>query len=390
MKMTKMNIKQMKTDLQSKISHNSPMRNMLIALGTLFALIIIYHFLSSAIQKFQLEREANAPIIVSTAKVEMQDWQPRLLAVGNLFSRDGIDVTAEVDGIISQIHIKSNQDVKAGDPIIQFNAEPDIAALEGLKAEAELARLTFDRSKEQFAFNAVSAQDLEESEFDMRIAKADADEQQALVDLKTVRAAFDGQVGISKLSPGQFIAAGDPIVSLQNLATLYVYFYVPEQNLSKLKVGQDVILRTESYKNETFPGKISAIAPLSNNSTHNIELEATIDNANKKLLPGMYTQIEVITGEPEKYLTIAQSAISYNPYGNYVYVVTKDKKKLSVKQRFISLGEARGDQVIVTKGLQAGDEIVSSGQIKLKDESKIEINNEIQPLNDASPIVTNE
>ncbi len=380
----------MKMKMKMKTKMNKPMRNMLITLGTLFALIIGYHFVSGLIQKHQLEKDAKAPIAVSTTIVSNQDWQSHLFAIGNLFAKDGIDVASQVDGIISKILIVSNKQVKTGDPIVQLDATPDIAALESLQAQADLARLIYERSKEQFSFNAVSKQQLEIDEYNMRMLKAQAAQQKAIVELKTIRAAFDGQVGISKLSPGMFISAGDPIISLQALDILYVYFYLPEQHFSNLQVGQDVTLRTDTYINKSFPGKISAIDPLIDSNTHNVQLEATIENPNIELLPGMYTQIEVIIGKPESRLTIPQSAVSYNPYGNYVYVVQKDKKKLYVKQRFITLGETRGDQITVVKGLQAGDEIVSSGQLKLKNETHIVINNKIEPTNDAAPKVIDE
>lgn len=386
----KMNMNNIKNNLKNKMHTHSPMHNMLIALGTLFIIIITYHFISSAIQKFQLERDAEQPVTVSSIKVGYQEWQPRIQAVGNLFAKKGIDVTAEIDGIISQIHIISNQEVKKGDLIVQLKAEPDLAALASLKAEADLARATYERSKKDFTFNAVSAQTVEENEYDLHIAEAAVDEQQALVNLKNIRAAFDGIIGISKLSPGQFIGAGEPIISLQALDTLYINFYLPEQNLAKLKIGQDIVLRTDAYPNKTFSGKLMAIDPVINVDTHNIELQAAIENSSKELLPGMYAQIEVSIGKPTQHLTIPQSAISYNPYGNFVYIISKEKKKLFVKQHFITLGEVRGDQVAVIKGLQEGDEIVSSGQIKLKNESKIVINNEIQPSFDAAPKVTDE
>lgn len=375
----------MKIDFKNKIDMNKPMRNMLVTLATLFVLIIGYHFIANLFHSYQLAQDAKAPITVSTTKVSYQDWQPHLFSVGNLFAQDGIDVSAQVDGIISKIYVVSNQEVKQNDILIQLDASPDIAALESLKAEAELSRIIFERSREQFSFKAISQQELEENEYSMRTAQAEMAEQQALVDQKTIRAAFDGKIGISKLSPGQFIAAGDPMVTLQNLDTLYVYFYLPEQYFSQIKIGQDVVLRIDTYSDKTFAGKVSAVEPLINNSTHNIEVEATIENTNRELLPGMYAQIELITGTPEKHLTIPQSAISYNPYGNYVYIVLKDKKKLSVKQRFITVGETRGDQVTVLKGLKEGDEIVSSGQVKLKNEARININNEITSGSDKTP-----
>ncbi len=188
--------------------------------------------------------------------------------------------------------------------------------------------------------------------------------------------------------------------SLNSLADFSVYFYLPEQYTPQLTIGQAVKLHSDVYPARTFTGKIKAIDPLIDSNTHNVQLESSIENEKLELFPGMYAEVEVIIGEPEKRLTIPQTALSYNPYGNYVYIVLKndDKKDkeykksdgLYVKQRFVTLGETRGDQVAVTKGLKEGDEIVSAGQVKLRNNAPIVINNKIQPSNDANPEVDNE
>ncbi len=406
---------QMKIKLTEKIKHNNAMTNMLIALSVLFGVVLCYHLIHGFIADQALERKANDPITVSTIKVEYQDWQSRLSGVGNLFPVDGIEVTTLVDGVIREIKVKSGQHVKKGDTLIQLNAEEDIAELESLKAQAELARLIYERGKAQFAFKAISEETLEMDKYTYLMQQALVDQQQALVELKTISAAFDGQVGIVKLSPGQLIAEGDPIVSLQRIDDLSVYFYLPEQYLPKVKVGQDVNITSDTYPGKTFSGKVRAIDLLVDSNTHNIQVESSIKNERFELLPGMYAQMEVITGPPEKRLTIPQAAISYNPYGNYVYIVLQDgqvdeadkdegesgqikppkhnskhKKGLHVKQRLVTLGETRGDQVVILKGLKEGDEIVSAGQLKLRNHASILINNNIQPSNDAHPMVENE
>ncbi|MGA2654451.1 MAG: efflux RND transporter periplasmic adaptor subunit [Gammaproteobacteria bacterium] len=411
----KMKLAQIKTDLQQKIKTNNAMTNMLIALALLFGLVLGYHLIAGFIANQALEEKANAPITVSTVKVEYQDWQNSLEGTGDTFPADGIEVTPLVDGVLREINVKSGQEVKKGDIIVKLNDEQDIAELESLKAQADLARSIYERGKEQFGFNAISKETLETDEYTWRMQEALVEQQKALVELKTIRAPFDGQIGIVKLSPGQLFQEGDPIVSLQRIDDLSIYFYLPEQYLPKVKIGQDVIITSETYPDKTFKGEVLAIDRLVDSNMHNIQVESSIENDELLLLPGMYVEIEVITGEPEKRLTIPQAAISYNPYGNYVYIVLKDgqaddgakdegeteadpppkrksKKKDGsyVKQRLVTLGDTRGDQVVVLKGLKEGDEIVSAGQLKLKNYAEIVINNKIQPSNDANPKVENE
>jgi membrane fusion protein (multidrug efflux system) len=416
---TKMKI----TNMNKRINISKPMRQMLIVMGIILSLILAYQLIVSAIKTSNLEDNANNPISVATLKVEYQDWQKTLNAIGNLFAAHGVLVTTEIDGRIQEIFIKSNQEVKKGDKIIQLYAEPDIAALASLQAQADLARLIYERSIKQFAFHAVSKEDLEINKYTMLTQQALADEQQAIVNLKTITAPFDGEVGISKLSPGQLIQEGDPIISLQSTDLLYAYFYLPEQHLPKLKVGQVVELQTDNFPDKIFPGKITAIDPLVDSDTHNIQLEAAFDNQADMLLPGMYTRVNVIIGEPEKRLTIPQAAISYNPYGNYVYLVIDEKEnqdeedkkndeenksqttqthkpehkhkskhtnQLYVKQQLVTVGASRGDQIEILTGLKEGDEIVTAGQVKLRNHAPIIINNSIQPSNEANPQVTNE
>lgn len=410
----------MKINIREKLNLSKQMVNMLLIMGGLLGCLFVYHLIANTIMESSLEEDSDAPVTVSTIKVKYEEWQPKLNAIGNLFAARGIEVTTLLDGLIREIYVQSNQHVKKGDKLVQLNAEPDNAALEALKAEAELARLIYERGLSQFAFNAISKEALEIDKYTMLTQQALVEQQQALVDLKTIRASFDGQIGVSKLSVGQLVAEGDVLFSLQSTDLLYVYFYLPEQYLPKLKIGQAVNLRTDNYSDRTFPGKLIAIDPLIDTNTHNIQLQASIENKTAELLPGMYTHVDLVIGEPEKNLTIPQAAVSYNPYGNFVYITTtthpdedneggnhstksnnkhknnhhsnknKNKNKLFVKQRFVTLGETRGDQVVVLTGLKEGDEIVTAGQLKLRNNAAIIIDNEVQPSNDADPQVAND
>jgi membrane fusion protein, multidrug efflux system len=381
----------------------TPMRKMLFGLGILFGLMIIYHLFSSFFENASLKEQGNAPISVSTTKVVFENWQEQINTIGTVRAVNGVEVVAEVDGMIRKIVATSNQSVKAGDLLVQFNTDPDIATLESLQADAKLAEMIYKRSKTQFDFKAVSAQELEINEYDWKTKVALADAQQALIDQKNIRAPFAGKLGIVDLQLGQFVSAGDPLMTIQQLNPLKVYFYVPEQKLTQLAVDQVITINTDAFANQVFTGKITAINPKIDSSTHNVEVEAIIENPEEKILPGMFARVQVVVGEEKQYLTLPQSAVSYNPYGNLVYVLIneedeehkkskKDKKEQEfyVKQKFVEIGPMRGDQVVILKGLNEGDEVVTSGQLKLRNNARVIVNNEVQPSNDANPLITDE
>jgi len=217
-------------------------------------------------------------------------------------------------------------------------------------------------------------------------------QQESLVSKKTIRAPFAGRLGISSVNPGQYLNPGDKIVTLQALDSIYVDFYLPQQELSRVSSGQAVAAATDTYRDKKFNGKISAISPKVDSQTRNVQIEALIANPRHELLPGMYATIKVQAGKAKRYLTIPRTAVTFNPYGETVYIVeekgaTKDgKPSLFVRQTFVTLGPARGDQVAIIKGVKEGERIVTSGQLKLKSGNPVVINNQVQPASDANPV----
>ncbi|AUH73935.1 efflux RND transporter periplasmic adaptor subunit [Legionella sainthelensi] len=367
---------------------------MLIAVGILFSLIFGWKGFSSYMLKKYLSQMQAPAVTVSTMKVEASLWQPTLKAVGSLRAVLGINVTTELAGMVQKIYFKPGSAVQKGSVLVQLNAGTELGLLHSLQAQVELAKITYKRDKAQYAVRAVSKQTLDTDEWNLRNLQAQVEEQAATVEKKTIRAPFSGQLGVRNVNPGQYLNVGDTVVSLQALDVIYADFYLPQQALARLKLGQTVKMVTDTFANQVFQGTITTIEPNVDSATRNVEVEATFSNPDFKLKPGMFTRVEVDVGNKQSYLTIPQSAITFNPYGDIVYLVKDSGKKdnknqpiLVVQQVFVTVGDTRGDQIAVLKGLHQGDVIVTSGQLKLKNGSQVVINNQLQPSNEASPKV---
>jgi membrane fusion protein, multidrug efflux system len=345
---------------------------------------------------------------VSTTKAEYQDWLPRQSAVGSLRAERGADLSAEVAGTVDTIEFKSGDYVKAGQLLLRLRSADDLAHLESLKANAALAETTYNRDKAQFEAEAISQAVLDTDAANLRSAKAQVAEQQALVEKKFVRAPFAGQIGIRAVDLGQYLAAGTKIVTLQQLDPVFVDFSLPQQSLSQLHAGQKVSVLTDAFPDKSFEGEITALDPQIDTDTRNVQVRATLQNPDHKLLPGMYANVGIEVGASARYLTLPQTAVAYNPYGATIYVVVKQSElpgkdtgtaanppaksppgdagtALVAKQEFVTVGPTRGDQVAILKGINEGDEVVTSGQIKLRNGALITINNSVQPSNDPNP-----
>ncbi len=341
---------------------------------------------------------------VSTAKVEFQDWLPQMSAVGSLRAERGADLSAEVAGTVDAIEFRSGESVKAGQVLVRLRAADEVAHLESLKANATLAEITFKRDKAQFEAEAISQAVLDTDAATLRGAKAQVAEQQALIDKKLVRAPFSGQMGIRAVDVGQYLAAGTKIVTLQQLDPIFVDFSLPQQSLSQIRVGQKINVVSDAFPDKTFNGVISALDPQIDADTRNVRIRAALTNPGRELLPGMYANVRVEVGAPVRYLTLPQTAVAYNPYGATVYIVgppsavpanphttapaqsaSSSPPPLIAKQVFVTTGATRGDQVAILKGISEGDEVVTSGQIKLRNGALVTINNSVQPSSDPDP-----
>jgi len=364
---------------------------MLVLVGLLFGGIFGFlAFRAHMIKKFLASRK-EPPATVTALKAEFELWQPQIGAVGNLRAVRGVDVSSEISGLVRAMRFKSGDRVKAGQLLVQLNAESDIAQLHSLEAAAELAHTTYKRDKAEFDAQAISKAALDAAQADFKSKQAQVAQQRAIVDKKAIRAPFSGRLGISTINLGQYVNPGDKIVTLQSLDPIYADFYVPQQQLARIALGQSVVVATDTYPGRKFAGKITAINPKVETDTRNVLVEATIANHKHELLSGMYASIEVEAGVEQRFLTLPQTAVTFNPYGDTVFIITQNgkgadgKPSLTTKQTFITVGKTRGDQVAILDGIKEGDLVVTSGQIKLRNGSQVIINNQVQPSNDAAP-----
>jgi len=348
---------------------------------------------------------------VSTIKATSTDWQTTLDAVGSLRAVNGADLSLELAGVVETLNFQSGDDVEAGKVLLKLRDFDDVAKLQSLEAQADLAKITYDRDVKQLNAKAVAQAVVDNDEANLRNIKAQVDQQRALVDKKTLKAPFAGHLGIRQVDLGQFLAAGTIIVSLQALTPIYIDFLLPQKALSQLKIDQPLTVKVDTFADKTFTGKITSINSKVDAATRNIQVRATLDNNDHKLLPGMFGTVSIDSGAPQKLITLPQTAITYNPYGSTVFVVmTADEAAaaaranaasnggaasapaaaasgsgLVVQQAFVTTGETRGDQVAILKGLKEGQQVVTSGQVKLKNGSPIVIDNTVVPANSPNP-----
>ena len=364
---------------------------MLTLTGVVFGGIFGFQAFKAHMMKKYMSSMGRPPQTVSTISAAYQEWQPQLEAVGSLRAVQGVEVSPEVSGTVSAIHFKQGQDIARGTVLLQLSADDDIAKLRSLEANAELARTTYARDKLQFGFKAISQQELDAAAANIKQSAAAVAQQRALVDKKFIRAPFSGRVGIRLVSEGQFVNAGTPMVSLQALNPIYLDFSVPQKNLGTIQTGQEVTATTDAYPDDKFSGKIAVINPEVDPSTLNVKVRAELENPHQRLLPGMYATVDITAGKPQRYITLPQTAVTYNPYGTIAYLVEKEgtdsqgKPKLVARQVFVTTGDKRGDQVAVLKGIKEGDVVVTSGQVKLHNGSAVVINNDIQPSDEPNP-----
>lgn len=363
---------------------------MLAIVGLLFGGLFGFKaFLGGVIRK-SISAQGIPPQTVSTAKAQFAEWQGEFQAVGTLRAVRGADLAPEVSGVITALHFQSGQAVEAGAPLVQLNAESDAARLQSLRANAELAEVNYQRNQKQLEFQAVSQALVDADAANLKNAKAQVAEQQALVNKKLVRAPFGGRLGIRAVDVGQYVNAGTKLVTLQVLDPVYVDFYAPQKSIGRIALRQKITLKTDAFPGQEFAGEVSSIDPKVDPATRNVQVRATVRNPKQSLLPGMFATVVLASGGPRRFLTLPQTAISYNPYGDTVFVVEEGKGKdekvaLVAQQRFVTTGETRGDQVTILSGIREGETVVTAGQIKLRTGFPVTVNNSIQPANESAP-----
>jgi membrane fusion protein (multidrug efflux system) len=366
---------------------------MLILVGLVFGGVFGFQaFRNAMIMKF-MTAMGPPPQTVSTATATVEEWQPQIEAVGSLRAVNGADLAFEMPGIIKELHFKSGDDVAAGDVLVMLRADDDIARLAALQATASLSEITMQRDQEQFKIKAVSQATLDTDAANLKNANAAVVQQQAVIDKKTLRAPFAGHLGVRLVDIGQYINAGTTVVTLQALDPIYADFFLPQQALTQLRIEQTVTIRVDTYPDQDFTGTVTAINPKVDQATRNVQVRATLKNPDRRLLPGMYATVSIAAGDKQRYVTLPQTAVTYNPYGETVFVVDdkgKDpqgKPQLAARQIFVTAGPKRGDQVAILKGVEQGETVVTAGQMKLRNGSQLIVDNTIRPTADANPAV---
>jgi membrane fusion protein (multidrug efflux system) len=408
----------MQTRVENKPSTTKRMIIMIVAVLALIGVIAGIKVLT--IMRMLAGMKPPPPAVVTTAKTSYQEWQPELRAVGTLRAARGSDLALEVAGLVGRVNVRSGEDVKAGQLLLELVTTDEVANLHQLEAQTALSQLTYERAQRQIAVHVIAQADYDNAAADLKVKQAAVAQQQAIISKKQLRAPFDGRAGIVTITPGTYLNSGTVIVTLQQLDPEYVDFFVPQKSLGQVEVGRGASLTLDAFPGKTFPGTVNAVNPRVDTNTRNVEVEARVPNPNRVLSPGMFVNVAVESGSQQRYLTLPQTAIVYNPYGETVYVVRKKSqfdadqaaaaateadpvdqpaapKKASkgppplppdtpvVEQTFVTTGPTRGDQVAVLSGLEAGVEVVTSGQIKLKNGAPVHIDNSVKPADNPNP-----
>ncbi len=366
-----------------------------VIVGVVFFLIFGFGtFRNIMIGKF-LATLPFQPQTVATIKAPSSAWQPSMNAVGSLVAINGADISAEVAGIVDTIKFQSGDNVPAGALLVTLRPNNDNAVLAQLQATADLDRVNYQRDVKQLKADAVSQATVDSDQAALQSAIAQVQAQQALMAEKQIKAPFAGTLGIRQVDVGQYLAAGTEIVTLQQLNPLFVDFYVPQQALAQINVGQKISVQIDAFPGQEFPATISAVNSAIDAATRTVQIRATLGNDKLILRPGMFATVNIPVGQAQSLITLPQAAITYNPYGDTVYTVAPGtgadgKQELIAKQQFVQIGDTRGDQVAVLKGISAGDEVVTAGQLKLRNGSSVIVNNDVQVSNNPNPNPPNE
>jgi membrane fusion protein (multidrug efflux system) len=389
-----MNIFKKSPSSVSSDSNQSPLRKrmiwMLIGVFVLMGLIIGFNLFKTIMIKKYLAGAGSPPATVTTMVVGDDEWQPQLTASGSLRAYRGVELSTEINGLVQNVYAKSGIDVKEGYLLMTMVQDSDRAQLQALQAQADLAKIVNERDRQQLAIEAISKNAFDSSSADYKAKSAQVDQQAALVAKKNLKAPFSGRVGVVSINPGQFINSGDKIMTLQTIDPIFVDFTIPQSLVAQIKKDQIVRVNSDAFGDQFFKGKITAISPKVDPNTRNIQVEALVSNPDKKLLPGMFTNLKIDSGEKLRYITVPQTAVTYNPYGSVIYIAKqgtgKDgKDSLEALQVFVTTGPTRGDQVAILKGIKVGDTIVTSGQLKLKNGTPLIVNNAVVPANNPNP-----
>jgi membrane fusion protein (multidrug efflux system) len=367
---------------------------------TLLGLLIVFGgvfgynaFVAYKTEQALSNREAPTQT-VSATEAATATWQPTVSAVGSVKAAQGVDVTAEIEGRVTNVAVADGARVKDEALMVELDAAGLRAELTGAQAEASLAAIELRRQRQLREQNVNSRADVDRAQSQLEQARARVKRIQARLEKKTIEAPFAGRLGIREVDVGEFIAAGTPVVTLQRLDPINVDFTIPQDALARVETGQQVLARADAYSDQPFSGQIRAISPKVNEATRNATVRARLANPEGRLRPGMFVDVAIQLPEEERVVTLPQTAITYNPYGDSVFLVnesTDDQGEtvLTVERKFVETGASRAGQIQILKGIKAGQRVVTSGQLKLRNGAKVNIDNTTEPASDPSPELGN-
>lgn len=371
---------------------------MLILAGVIVGGVVAFQSFKNTMIGKAIKGQANPSQTVSTIVAQVSTWRPTVEALGSFSASQQAALSAEVSGRVTAIHFDSGQTVRTGELLVELDRAPLVAQLAQLEAQAALAATTLKRDEAQLAVQAISQSAVDADKATLKSTQAQVAAQKALIAQKTIRAPFSGQLGIRQVNLGQYLAPGTAVVTLQALDPMEVDFTVPQSQIDLVHVGMKAEVETSAVPGRIFHATVTAIEPQIDPATRNLKVRARLPNPKNTLLPGVFATVRIGQGQPAQYVTLPNAAVTYNPYGTTVFIVTDSdkgaggkgadgKSGLTVEQRFITTGPTRGDQVAVLKGVKAGETVVTAGQLKLRNGSPITVNNSIQPSDSPDPNV---
>jgi membrane fusion protein, multidrug efflux system len=367
-------------------------KRMILMLGVTVVLLTALGFIK--FKQVQSAVQASAfqppPEAVTSIVVHREQWPATLAVIGTMEAVQGVTVSADLPGAVARIAFDSGKSIQKGDVLVELDTRQERAQLASLEAQRDLARVSFDRAQQLVDEGVISRVEYDQASSQKKATEANVAEVRATIERKTIRAPFSGILGIRQVNLGQYLSAGQGIVSLQALNPIYVNFGVPQQTAVQVPVGRSVRVTKEDLSSMAYSGRVTAIDSVVNEATRNIQIQATLPNPEGKLRPGMFVQVEVALGASRSVIALPASAINYAPYGDSVFVITdlKDpggKTYRGVQQQFVKVEGSHGDQVAVISGVNPGDEVVTSGVFKLRNGAAVQVNNKIQPGNSPAP-----
>src|ERR1700752_871713 len=319
--------------MQTRVENRpSTTKRMIIMIVAVLALIgIIAGIKALMIMKMLSGMKPPPPAVVTTAKTSYQEWQPELRAVGTLRAARGADLALEVAGLVGRVNVRSGDDVKSGQLLLELVTTDEVANLHQLEAQTALSQLTYERAKRQIAVHVIAQADYDNAAADLKVKQAAVAQQQAIISKKQLRAPVDGRAGIVTITPGTYLKDGTVIVTLQQLDPEYVDFFVPQKSLAQAQVGSRAVVTLDAFPGKNFPGTVNAVNPKVDTDTRNVLIEARVPNPDRVLSPGMFVNVTVDAGAHRPYLTLPQTAVVFNPYGETVYVV-RTKREFDADQ----------------------------------------------------------